>query len=133
MNLCCHNSKRLLGRAIGVKNLAIDLGFDRHGRLELDVEADSSAAIGVASRRGSGKIRHLEAGCLWIQAALHNKRIERLLKIPGKVNSSGLMTKGVSREDLVGHSKRMHLRVTCQRSKALPGATAVERSKTAGQ
>ena len=116
-------------RAIGVKNLANDLGFDRHGPLELDIEADSSAAIGVANRRGSGKIRHLEAGCLWIQAALHSKRIERLIKIPGKVNSSDLMTKGVSREDLVAHLKRMHLYVTQVRSRALPEATAVERAK----
>ena len=60
-------------------------------------------------------------------------RIERLIKIPGKVNSSDLMAKGVSREELVQHLKRMHVHITRVRSKALPEATAVERSKTAGQ
>ena len=57
-------------RAIGMRNLANDLGFERYGELSLEVQTDSSAALAICQRRGCGRIRHLEAGCLWIQAAL---------------------------------------------------------------
>ena len=31
------------------------------------VYADSSAALGIADRKGSGKLRHINIGLLWIQ------------------------------------------------------------------
>ena len=48
---------------IGITQLAADWGVSLRGR----VHVDSSAAIGVAQRRGNGKLRHVRVGTLWIQ------------------------------------------------------------------
>ena len=49
--------------AIGVTQLAADWGVKLEGRIYVD----SSAAIGVAHRKGNGKLRHVKVGLLWIQ------------------------------------------------------------------
>ena len=56
------------------------------------VWTDSSAAIGICSRQGLGKLRHLDTHTLWIQQAVRNKRIE-LKKVPGEANPADLLTK----------------------------------------
>ena len=71
---------KAFSRAIGMRNLANDLGFERYGELSLEVQTDSSAALAICQRRGCGRIRHLEAGCLWIQAALASERVNQLTK-----------------------------------------------------
>ena len=48
---------------IGMSKLASDWGL----HLSCDVDVDSSAAIGVARRRGNGKLRHVRVGTLWNQ------------------------------------------------------------------
>ena len=54
---------KLAAEMIGVGSLARDLGQD----MKITVYADSSAAIAIAKRRGSGKLRHINIGLLWIQ------------------------------------------------------------------
>ena len=49
--------------SIGLVQLAFDWGMDLSAR----VHVDSSAAIGVANRKGNGKMRHVKVGNLWIQ------------------------------------------------------------------
>ena len=61
-------------RAIGIFNLARAFGCDKFGILDLELLCDSSSAIGVAVRRGVGKIRHLETGSFWLQQAVSQKR-----------------------------------------------------------
>ena len=39
------------------------------------VMIDTSAAKGIASRRGVGKVRHLHVGTLWLQQAVHERRL----------------------------------------------------------
>ena len=114
-------------RALGFKNLARDLGF---GSVSLEVCCDSSAAIGVAERRGAGKIRHLEAGCLWIQQALKSRSIDRLTKIPGPRNTSDICTKGVPAPVLAKHLAAMSLSISFARARELPQSVAVEASST---
>ena len=65
-----------------MRNLANDLGFERYGELSLEVQTDSSAALAICQRCGCGRIRHLEAGCLWIQAALASKRVNPVDQSP---------------------------------------------------
>eukprot|EP00971_Amphidinium_carterae_P316995 6301827-Amphidinium_carterae.1 len=64
-----------------------DLGFTVSGRLN----TDSSAAKGVASRRGCGKIRHLQIPTLWLQSAVQRKLFE-MTKVHGPENPADLMT-----------------------------------------
>ncbi len=45
----------------------ISMGRDLGKELKGVVYADSSAALAVSKRRGSGKLRHINVGTLWIQ------------------------------------------------------------------
>ena len=53
---------------------------------------DSSAAIGIATRSGLGKIRHLETHTLWLQEKVRTGAIE-VKKVRGEVNPADLFTK----------------------------------------
>ena len=80
---------------LGVASIASDLGVD----LSVKVNTDSSAAKGIASRIGLGKVRHVEVAQLWVQEKVRNGDI-KLCKVEGKHNLSDCLTKHVSREDI---------------------------------
>ncbi len=88
------------GQGLGFQALLRDLGLE----VPLRVWTDSSAAIGICSRQGLGKLRHLDTHTLWVQQAVRTKRID-LRKVPGEQNPADLLTKhSISRqrlEDLV--------------------------------
>jgi len=84
------------GMALGFQALLLDLGVQAPVR----VWTDSSAAIGICSRQGLGKLRHLDTHTLWIQQAVRTGRIS-LRKVPGVANPADLLTKhSLSRERL---------------------------------
>ena len=57
------------GAALGQQSLLRDLDCD----LPVRVWTDSSAALGICSRSGLGKLRHLETHTLWVQEKVKNK------------------------------------------------------------
>ena len=65
----------------------------------LRVHLDSSAAIGVACRKGVGKIRHLDTRLLWIQERVQAGEIA-ILKVAGTENPADLLTKHLGEEAL---------------------------------
>ena len=60
--------------------------------LQVAVETDSSAAKGIASRLGAGRIRHLEARFLWIQERTRYRTIV-VRKVAGVDNRADITTK----------------------------------------
>merc|ERR1712024_271819 len=62
---------RASGQALGYQALLRDLGID----LPIRVWTDSSAAIGICSRQGLGKLRHLDTHMLWVQQAVRSRRL----------------------------------------------------------
>ena len=76
------------GQALGYQALLRDLGVEAPIR----VWTDSSAAIGICTRQGLGKLRHLDTHTLWIQQAVRLGRID-LRKVAGEVNPADLLTK----------------------------------------
>lgn len=88
------------GQGLGFQSLLKDLGIE----VPLRVWTDSSAAIGICSRQGLGKLRHLDTHTLWIQQAVRTGRVD-LRKVLGEENPADLLTKhSLSRqrlEDLV--------------------------------
>ena len=58
---------------------------------------DSSACIGMASRRGVGRVRHLETRALWLQEIVEGQRLT-IVKIPGADNISDIGTKALECE-----------------------------------
>ena len=76
------------GQGLGYQSLLRDLGINA----PLRVWTDSSAAIGICSRQGLGKLRHLDTHTLWIQQAVRSRRVD-LRKVPGEANPADLLTK----------------------------------------
>ena len=66
--------------------------FTKH----IDVETDSTAAIGMCSQTGVGKTRHIQVRWLWIQDAIRDD-VVRLRKVRGTDNEADMGT-----EDLEG-------------------------------
>ena len=87
---------KMSAELIGISQLADDWGFSLLGK----VWVDSSAAIGVASRRGNGKLRHVRVGSLWIQERVENGDLQ-LQKVSGEWNPADLLTKGLGREKML--------------------------------
>ena len=79
---------------MGMVSLMKDFGITVMGRIHID----SSAAKGIASRTGLGKVRHIAVHLLWVQERLRNKDFE-LLKCKGTDNPADLLTKYLTRED----------------------------------
>ena len=73
---------------LGAISMASDLGLSLKGRLH----TDSSAAKGIASRRGLGKTRHIHTNYLWLQERVHNKDFQ-LFKVPTNDNVGDLLIK----------------------------------------
>ena len=76
------------GIGLGMQSLLKDLGHE----LPVRVWTDSSAAIGVCTRQGLGKLRHLDTHTLWVQQAVRSGRID-LRKVLGEENPADLFTK----------------------------------------
>ena len=86
------------GAGLGYQALMRDFGVD----LPVTVYTDSTATIGISSRQGLGKLRHLDTTALWIQQAIRSKRIT-LRKVAGEENPADLFTKHMAtREKLAG-------------------------------
>ena len=83
--------------AMGLRSVAADLGVG----LGIRVRTVSSAAKGIASRIGLGKVRHVEVARFWVQAEVKNGVII-LEKVDGKVNSADCLTDYVGREVIRG-------------------------------
>ena len=76
------------GQGLGYQALLKDLGV----AAPLRVWTDSSAALGICSRQGLGKFRHLDTHTLWVQQAVRSGRLQRK-KVPGERNPADLLTK----------------------------------------
>ena len=83
---------------LGMQSILKDMGV----HMKVQVLTESSAAKGIASRRGLGKVRHIEVNQLWVQEKVSDGSID-LIKISGDVNLADALTKYVSREALDRH------------------------------
>ena len=79
---------RAASEAIGLTQLAQSWGLDLSAR----VFVDSSAALGVVSRKGNGKLRHVRVGNLWVQELAARREVD-FVKVRGTENPADLCTK----------------------------------------
>ena len=106
---------------IGLKALCRDMGLEVQG----DVYVDSSAAIGIAQRVGSGKVRHVRVQALWVQEIKCNKRL-KYMKVLGTRNPSDILTKHVPKDLLETHLQTLGVVHQTGRAKAAPSLDSVE-------
>ena len=100
---------------MGVRSVMNDLGIS----MRLQILTDSAAAKGIASRRGLGKVRHIEVNQLWIQERVADGSIE-LMKVSGDVNLADSMTKHVGREIIEHHMRETNQSIIGGRHDIMP-------------
>ena len=90
-------------KAMGVQTMCEEVGVNGiKGPLVL--HTDSSAAKGIASRRGLGKVRHIELCELWLQNQVARGKIV-VHKISGADNFSDSLTKSSTSERIMQSMK----------------------------
>ena len=81
-----------------------DAGWD----IAVHLHSDATAAIGIARRKGLGKIRHLDTTDLWIQDKIRSKNM-KLSKVLGTENMADVLTKYVDRPSMEAALKTMNM------------------------
>ena len=76
------------GAGLGHQSIMSDVGLS----VPVRVWTDSSAALGISTRSGLGKLRHLETHTLWVQEKVRTGAIQ-VRKVRGDVNPADLFTK----------------------------------------
>ena len=77
-----------------------------------------SAARGIIHRAGLGKLRHLETGYLWLQAAVRAKRLQ-VRKVLGSENPADLFTKHLAATDMWKHLETLQISIEEGRTEAV--------------
>ena len=91
----------------GARAMGLDFWLD----LKPHLQVGASAAIGIAQRKGLGKVRHLDTQSLWIQDALRERRLF-LHKVPGVENPGDMMTTPLDSKTLEGAHAQSWIRGT---------------------
>ena len=71
-----------------------------------ELQVDANAAIGIIGRQGLGKVRHLDFGHLWLQAAVWGKLVV-LCTIQSGDNLADIGTKVLDRDTFQRHEEKM--------------------------
>ena len=100
---------------LGAKAMAEDFGMCVRPHLHVD----ASAAIGMAQRKGLGKVRHLDTQRLWIQDALRERRVF-VHKVAGTENMADMMTKVVEAKVLTKLMEKLNLVALQGRARIAP-------------
>ena len=85
----------------------------------LKIKTDASAAKGIASRTGTGKIKHIEISQLWLQQKVNMGDIQ-IIKVDGKSNLADTLTKYVTAEDISVHMSGTSLCIASGRHELMP-------------
>ena len=102
-------------QALGLQSLLRDLGW----KIEVKVRSDATAAIGIARRKGLGKVRHLDCTDLWVQDKIRSKQI-LLEKVLGTENVADVLTKYVDKATLDRALPKMGLHKMAGRPASAP-------------
>ena len=93
--------------------------------VDLSVKSDAIAAIGIVRRQGLGRIRHLAVADLWIQQK-SKEGVVKFAKLPGKDNTSDMLTKPVELVTIDQHTQTLRLESREGRHKLTPAYTGRE-------
>ena len=106
--------------SLGQQALYADLGVT----VPIRLWTDSSAAIGITSRQGLGKLRHVDTKTLWLQQAARTGRVE-VRKVAGLANPADLFTKhSLSKERILELVRVLGCRYEEGRPEAAPALRA---------
>ena len=92
--------------AMGFKSLLKDLGCEA----KIKTWTDSAAAKSIASRKGIGKVRHLEVKYLWVQEKTRRKEMQ-MKKMLGSENPADILTKPKHEKDIRRLAEKVKMKV----------------------
>ena len=102
-------------QTLGTQSLLRDMGV----HLGIVIYTDASAAKGMASRRGLGKVRHIDVSQLWVQDKIFKTEFI-LVKVGTHDNIADAMTKSISADSMNKHIINTGAHIACNRHKLLP-------------
>ena len=111
-------------QALGMVAVAEDLGTTLDEPIQLNT--DASAAIGIGSRLGLGKVRHIEVNQLWLQEKVHSGRVT-LKKVKTEENIADALTKAVDGATLMKHVEMSNAEARTDRHPLAPELDEEER------
>ena len=114
-----------IAQGLGIQSICKDLGYV----YKLRVHTDATAAIGIARRRGMGKIRHLDTTDLWVQEVVRSGRVE-LCKVLGAENPADIFTKYVERPLLIKMLDKMNMQQLPGRAACAPAIAGTTNGQT---
>ena len=121
-----HGIGAAIAQGLGLQAICRDLGFD----YKIRVHSDATAALGIARRRGLGKVRHLDCADLWVQEKVRTGAVT-VAKILGAENPADVLTKYVSKDIMDKALKRLGLRYATGRAKAAPDTMGISTLQSA--
>ena len=110
-----------LAQALGIQSIARDLGFSWKNLMI----SDAAAAIGIARRRGMGRIRLLDIRDLWFQEKF-GSGTAKIDKVLGTENPADILTKHVDRQTREKAIQNMGMIQLTGRYAVAPQATGVQ-------
>ena len=105
--------------SMGMQSLLKDMGIDA----TIHTYTDSSAAKGIATRKGLGKVRHSEVNQLWLQGKIHEGTIT-VDKTAGIHNQAYMFTKQITANILEEHIKGLTHRIGGDRHHLMPSLSS---------
>ena len=87
---------------MGMQSMLCDFGID----VGISISIDASAEVGMANRRGLGKVRHMDVCQLWIQDHVAQGSM-RLVRIAGDRNFADSLTKSSRPYQVMQGAKRI--------------------------
>ena len=103
---------------LGIRALMMDLEMADE-TTKLTIKTDASAAKGISSREGLGKVRHLEVSQLWLQEKVNNRDI-MVERVKGEDNKADALTKYVGGESIQIHMEQVNAKVESGRHELMP-------------
>ena len=96
-------------RAKWAQTVLVELGFTVSTLAELRVCTDSSAAKSFVSRKGLGRMRHLQIRDLWLQKEVGDGKV-LVSKVSGVENPADAMTKFLGASEIHSRLERLSMR-----------------------
>ena len=110
---------RGVSQALGMRGMYRDLGVN----VGINAYVDASAAVGIACRRGLGKVRHIELDQLWLQDQVARGRV-RVFKVLGEKNLADSLTKTSTAERMALTMRGTSSEVRAGRHEQMPELAA---------
>ena len=96
-----------------------DFQINNAAQRHVEVKEDASAAKGIASRRGRGKLKHIDIKELWIEEKVSSGDL-KITKVPGTTNLADALTKYCDVHVLNYHVEHTDQQIKDERHELMP-------------